>query len=142
MGRLTKGQIVEAAFWLILVAFLFAYSFEFNNEIEIYKYGATLWPRTILLFIALAAIGQLLDQRKNGNTVSSNAMAAAHEDSAQETQYNSLGWYINTFILLALPFIYMTVPDRIIEHLGTPEEGIGKIKIISAVVIFLSLIHI
>jgi len=112
MGRLTKGQIVEAAFWLILVVFFFAYSFEFNNDIEIYKYGATLWPRTILLLIALAAIGQLLDQRRNGDTVSSNAMAAAHEDSAQETQYNSLGWYI------------------------------AKIKIISAVVIFVAYLAI
>ena len=78
MGRLTKGQIVEAAFWLILVVFFFAYSFEFNNDIEIYKYGATLWPRTILLLIALAAIGQLLDQRRNGDTVSSNTMAVSY----------------------------------------------------------------
>jgi len=34
-GRLTNSQIVEGAFWLILVVFFFAYSFEFNNEIEI-----------------------------------------------------------------------------------------------------------
>jgi len=142
MGRLSKSQIVEAAFWLILVAIFFVYSFEFNNDIEIYKYGATLWPRTILLLIALAAIGQLIDQRKNGDTASGNAMAAAHEDSAQETQYNSLSWYINTFILLSLPFIYMTVPDMIIERLGTPEEGVGKIKIISAIVIFLAYLAI
>ncbi len=141
-GKLTNGQIVEAAFWLMLVAFFFAYSFEFNNEIEIYKYGATLWPRTILILMALAAIGQLLDQRKNGDAKAVNAMAAAHEDSAQETEYNSLGWYINTFILLALPFIYMTVPDKIIEHLGTPEEGVAKIKIISAIVIFLAYLAI
>lgn len=137
MGKLTTSQIVEAAFWLVLVVIFFAYSFEFNNEIEIYKYGATLWPRTILLLIALAAIGQLLDQRRHGDTNTGNAMAAAHEDSAQETEYNSLGWYINTFILLSLPFIYMTVPDMIIAKLVTPEEGVAKIKIISATVIFL-----
>ena len=141
-GRLTKSQMVEAAFWLILAAFFFAWSFEFNNEIEIYKYGATLWPRVILLLIALAAIGQLLDQRKNGDAKAANAMAAAHEDSAQQTEYNSLGWYINSFVLLSLPFIYMIVPDRIIEHLATPEEGVAKIKIISAAVIFLAYLAI
>jgi len=32
MGRLTKSQIVEAAFWLILVVFFFAYSFEFKHR--------------------------------------------------------------------------------------------------------------
>ncbi len=136
MGKLTKGQMFEAAFWLLLVAFFFAYSFEFNNNIEIYKYGATLWPRTILLLIALAAIGQLLDHRKNGKTVSSNTMAAAHEDSAQDSTHNSLGWYFNTFLLLALPFIYMTVPDKIIEMQSIPEEGIAKVKFITAAVLF------
>ena len=142
MGRLTKGQMVEAAFWLILAAFFFAYSFEFNNEIEIYKYGATLWPRTILLLIALAAIGQLLDQRKNGNTASDNKMAAAHDDSAQATEYNSLGWYINTFILLSLPFIYMILPDKLISYWGIAEDGEARIKIITAIVLFLAYIAI
>lgn len=142
MGRLTKGQIVEFAFWLILAAFFFAYSFEFNNEIEIYKYGATLWPRTILILIAIAAIGQMLDQRRNGNAASSNTMAAAHEDSAQDTEHNSLGWYINTFLLLCLPFLYMIVPDMIIEKTGTPEEGVAKIKIITGAVLFLAYLAI
>ncbi len=137
MGKLTKGQMVEVAFWLILVAFFFAYSFEFNNEIEIYKYGATLWPRVILLLIAVAAIGQMLDQRKNGDTSSGSKIAAAHEDSAQDSEYNSLGWYINTFVLLALPFIYMTVPDMYIEKSGIPEEGVAKVKIIAGAVLFL-----
>lgn len=140
MGRLTKGQIVEVAFWLILAAFFFAFSFEFNNKIEIYKYGATLWPRTILLLIAIAAIGQMLDQRKNGDTAANNTMAAAHEDSAQDTEYNSLGWYINTFVLLCLPFIYMTVPDMYIERNGIPEEGVAKVKIIAGAILFLAYI--
>ncbi len=142
MGKLTKGQIVEGAFWLILAAFFFAYSFEFNNNIEIYKYGATLWPRVILLLIALAAIGQLLDQRKNGDAASTSKIAAIHEDSAQDSQHNSLGWYINTFILLCLPFAYMIVPDIIIEKTGTPEEGTAKINIICGAVLFLAYIAI
>ena len=142
MGRLTTGHNGEVAFWLILVAIFFAFSFEFNNEIEIYKYGATLWPRTILLLMAVAAIGQFLDQKKNGDTVSSNAMAAAHEDSAQETEHNSLGWYINTFVLLALPFIYMTVTDKLISYFGIAEEGEAKFKIISAAVIFIAYLAI
>ena len=142
MGKLSKGQLVEAAFWLVLVAIFFAYSFEFNNEIEIYKYGATLWPRTILVLIALAAIGQLLDQRKNGNVASSNTMAAAHEDSAQDTELNGIGWYFNTFILLSLPFIYMTLPDLLVKQMAIPEEGVARIKIICAAVLFIAYLAI
>jgi len=142
MHRLTKGHYVELAFWLVLVAVFFAYSFEFNSEIEIYKYGATLWPRTILLLMAIAAIGQFLDQKKNGDTVSSNTMAAAHEDSAQDSTHNSLGWYINTFILLSLPFIYMTGTKWLISALAIPEDGEAKFKIITAAVIFIAYLAI
>ena len=72
MSKLRTGHIVEVAFWLLLVLFFFAYSFEFNQNIEIYKYGAAMWPRAILLLIALAAIGQFLDQRRHGDRSSSN----------------------------------------------------------------------
>ena len=92
--------------------------------------------------MAVAAIGQFPDQKKNGDTVSSNTMAAAHEDSAQETEHNSLGWYINTFLLLALPFVYMTVTDKLISYFGIAEEGEAKFKIISAAVIFIAYIAI
>ena len=59
MGNLKPGHIVEAALWLTLVVVLYIYSFEFDKEIEIYKFGASAWPRAILLLIAIAAIGQL-----------------------------------------------------------------------------------
>ncbi|MGI9311413.1 MAG: hypothetical protein ACR2P7_07770 [bacterium] len=59
MRRMRVGAVVEAALWLSLAAFLYAYSFDFDREIEIYKFGASAWPRAILLLIAIAAIGQL-----------------------------------------------------------------------------------
>ncbi len=45
MGNLRTGHIVEGAIWLSLCLFLFAYSFEFDRDIEIYKFGASAWPR-------------------------------------------------------------------------------------------------
>lgn len=141
MSKLRTGHIVEVAFWLILVLFFFAYSFEFDQQIEIYKYGAAMWPRVILLLIALAAIGQLLDQRRNGDRGGSNTMAKAHEDSAQESDNTSVGWYIATFILLAIPFIYMVLPEKAaslmsITDIAPGEPGIGRVKIICAAVLF------
>lgn len=151
MNRLTTSHIIEVAFWLLLACFFFYHSFEFDKEIEIYKYGATLWPRTILLLIVLAAIGQLLDQRKNGDRASSNTMAAAHEDSAQETEFGGLKWYINTFVLLAIPFIYMNLsgllalplvqsvlPEGFNTSLSVDDPASGQTKIIFAAILFLA----
>ena len=141
MSKLRTGHIVEVAFWLLLVLFFFAYSFEFNQNIEIYKYGAAMWPRAILLLIALAAIGQFLDQRSHGDRSSSNTMAKAHEDSAQDTSNSSLGWYVSTFILLAIPFIYMVLPEKManlmsVTDIAPGEAGIGRVKIVCAAVLF------
>ena len=63
--------MVEAGLWLSLCLFLFIYSFEFNQEIEIYKFGASAWPRAIILLIAIAAIGQLVHHWLRGDESSS-----------------------------------------------------------------------
>lgn len=141
MSKLRTGHIVEVTFWLALVLFFFAYSFEFDKEIEIYRYGAAMWPRAILFLIAVAAIGQVLHQRRKGDASSSNTMSKAHEDSAQDSTNNSLGWYISTFILLLIPFVYMVIPEKVaalmaVEDIAPGEAGIGRVKLICAAALF------
>ena len=137
MSKLKFSHYFEVFFWLLLVLVFFAYSFEFNKDIEIYKYGATLWPRTILLLIALAAIGQFLDQRKNGDKAASNTMAAAHEGPDSNPEHTGLAWYTTTFILLAIPFIYMTIPEKITSVFSVEEAGLGQFKLMCAAVLFI-----
>ena len=101
MGQLKAGHIVEAAIWLCLVVFLFVYSFEFEKEIEIYKFGASAWPRAILLLISIAAIGQLAYHWKNGDGGGSSMVGQATDDgsgeAAVDSSHTSLGWYLQTF---------------------------------------------
>ncbi len=141
MSRLKTSHIVEAAFWLTLVAIFFAYSFEFNKEIEIYKYGATLWPRTILFLMALAAIGQLIDQYKNGDTTSSSKMAAAHEEPEANPEHSGLAWYTSTAIILAIPFVYMNLPEYITGSMNVAEDAreqtLANMKLMCAAGLFI-----
>ena len=57
MGKLTRSHMVETAIWFVIVAVFFGFSFEFDQPIEIYEFGATGWPRVVLLMLLLAAIG-------------------------------------------------------------------------------------
>ena len=127
-GKLEAKHIVEVALWLSLCAFLFVYSFEFDKDIEIYKFGASAWPRAIILLIAIAAIGQFFQHWKRGDEVSSEMLSAAvddgSEEAAQESEHSGLHWYISTFGLLLIPFAYLRVPDWIAALLGI-EEGAG-----------------
>ena len=123
MGNLKTGHLVEAGLWLGLCLFLYIYSFEFDQEIEIYKFGASAWPRTIILLIAIAAIGQLAQQYLRGDESSSDMVSAANDDGAEDTSndsdHNSLKWYLSTFGLIAIPFLYMRIPDWIAEMIGS-----------------------
>ena len=49
LGRLTRTHMVEAAIFLLIFAVFYAFSFEFNQPIEIYIFGATAWPRVVLI---------------------------------------------------------------------------------------------
>ena len=104
-GNLTIGHLIEAGLWLMLCAFLYAYSFQFDREIEIYKFGATAWPRTIILLIAIAAIGQLLYYWKP------NRVTDDDDDDDNARSHVDGKWYLSTFFLLSLPLIYLLLPQ-------------------------------
>ncbi|MEJ2176418.1 MAG: hypothetical protein P8Y12_00355 [Gammaproteobacteria bacterium] len=144
MGNLKTGHIVEAVLWLTLVVVLYVYSFEFDKEIEIYKFGASTWPRAILLLIAIAAIGQLFYHWKTGDGGATTMIGQASEDGAEEaaheSHHDSAKWYAWTFALLAIPFIYMNLPEWIAALMSLEKTGLHSVKLICAallVVIYL-----
>lgn len=119
MGNLKIEHIVDSLLWILLAAFLYAYSFEFDKDIEIYQFGATAWPRAILLLIVIAAIGQLVHQwilsNRKTNDVGETFLAkeAIHENTSSEKRATAVSRHLSTFSLLLLPFVYMVLPGWI-----------------------------
>ena len=68
MGKLTSGQWTEIAIWLAVAALAFGYSFEFDRDIEFYKFGASGWPRVIIAMIFLGAVGQFVQDLRKAKT--------------------------------------------------------------------------
>ncbi len=145
MGKLRPGHLVEAAFWLGLCLFLYIFSFEFERDIEIYKYGATAWPRAIILLMALAAIGQLVHHYLRGDEESSKMISAAVDDGAEEAAHEAhhegVKWYLSTFALLSIPFIYMRVPDWIAGWIDTDQLGLHIAKIVIAAILIAIVVY-
>ncbi len=139
MGKLRIGHLVEAGLWLSLCLFLFVYSFEFDQGIEIYKFGATAWPRTIILLMAIAAIGQLVHHWVRGDESSVQVITAATDDGAElaahEAHHSDLKWYLSTFALLAIPFAYMRVPHWIVALVSADGNAVHTIKILCAAIL-------
>lgn len=131
--------MVEAALWLSLCLFLYIYSFEFDQNIEIYKFGATAWPRAIILLMAIAALGQLAQQWQRGDEATSGFVGAAADDGAEEAAHEAhnegLKWYLSTLALLSIPFIYMRLPDWIASLIGADGSDLHLLRIICAVIL-------
>ena len=125
-GRTTAGHAIEAALWLLLAAFLYALSFRFEREIEIYKYGATAWPRAILLLIAIAAVGQFIYHRQTDTDDAPDAHTGGFDPRR----------FFSTCILLALPFIYMVLPRLLAAPFGD-DAPLNAIKLGAAATLVL-----
>lgn len=105
MGRLTKRHLVEAGIWLLIVAVFYAYSFEFNQVIEIYIFGATAWPRTVLFLLLLATLGNLYHQYKNGSDAQGGIFGAS-DDEGSEALFKDRATLIRMGVILLTPFLF------------------------------------
>lgn len=101
MGRFTRTHLIEAAVFLLIIAIFYAFSFEFNQPIEIYRYGATAWPRVIIGVLLLATIGNIWFQYKHGS--SSQATIGQSED---EADFSDPGMFSRMATVLLTPLVF------------------------------------
>jgi hypothetical protein len=148
MGKLRVGHLVEAGLWLGLCLFLYIFSFDFDRPIEIYKYGASSWPRAIILLMAIAAIGQLAHHWLKGDEASSPLISAAAdaddegaEEAAHDAHHESVKWYLWTFALLAIPFVYMRLPDWVAHSLGAGQTGLHIARVAVAAILTVIVVY-
>jgi hypothetical protein len=108
--RITRGELFEVAFWLAFAAAAFALSFKFDQEIEIYKFGATGWPRVVIVLIVLGALGQLFNDikaRLAGSTRENNAPSPARAGVGP-------GYAFRITAILVAPFVFAFL----LEYIG------------------------
>ncbi|MEL6807731.1 MAG: tripartite tricarboxylate transporter TctB family protein [Pseudomonadota bacterium] len=105
MGRLNKGHLIEAAIFVGIVAIFYAYSFEFNQTIEIYIFGATAWPRVVLFLLLLAAIGNLYHQYRHGSESQGGILGASAEAGSTSLMGDKAALFRMVCVLLT-PFLF------------------------------------
>ncbi|MEM1074195.1 MAG: tripartite tricarboxylate transporter TctB family protein [Pseudomonadota bacterium] len=101
MGRLNRTHLAEAAIFLLVIAVFYAFSFEFNQPIEIYRFGATAWPRVVIGLLLLATLGNIWFQYKHGSAV--QGTIGQSEDKADFSDPSTIPRMI---AILLTPFIF------------------------------------
>lgn len=121
MGKLTRGHLIEAAIWLGFAVFAFIFSFQFDQSIEIYRYGAASWPRAVILIMVLAALGQLYWHWRYGDAGSGTSIGgSSHQDEVQADGESRLHYFIRVGGILGLPIIYAYFMSDIGFYASTP----------------------
>ena len=117
--RFSPGRWLEAAFWLGFAALAYAFTFTFDREIEIYRFGAAGWPRAVIVLLALAALCQLaqaLRGRKGSRPESEEG--TDHEGTAPATRGD--GYRLRVALTLLLPLVYAASLDHTGFYVTTP----------------------
>ena len=119
LGQLTKAHLVEGAAWSLIVVVFFGYSFEFNQSIEIYKFGATGWPRVILLLLLVVTAGNFYYQFRHGSAIQKGRVGIAENDES-ETDYSDPATLLKVAGVLLTPFIFAYLLKPVGMYSGAP----------------------
>ena len=104
MSKLKTSHKVETLIWLTIVVVFFGYSFEFSQEIEIYKFGATGWPRVVLGLLLLVTLGNFLHLYKKGSEAQQGRVGIT--DQEEDISYDGIGSIKKLIAILATPLIF------------------------------------
>ena len=113
MRRLSAGQWFELGFWIVFAAVAYGFSFEFDREIEMFKFGASGWPRVIIALILIAVAGQLLQDMRG-------AVSGDIVEPRPVGTRNELGSMVAVAITLALPILYASLLEYTGYYFTTP----------------------
>ena len=106
------GALVEWAIWLAIAFFFYSQTSRFDEDIASYRFGATGWPRTLAICVAIGATGQMLYRIFRETTPSPVAEALA-EDVSAWTWAQRLG-------ILVLPIVWLWTIPYVGFYVSTP----------------------
>jgi hypothetical protein len=119
MGKLTGGQWFEIVFWTGFATAAYVLSFQFDRDVQMYRFGAAAWPRAVILLILAAAVGQLVADVRARKAA---AAAGALEDGYFRRMADEHGaaFFVRMGITLALPLAYAALLQNTGYYFTTP----------------------
>ena len=104
MRQFTKMHFIESTVWVSLVILLFVFSFEFDKEIEIYKFGAAGWPRAVLGMLLLVIVGNIFHQMRHGDNIQTGRVGVSEDEMSDVDR--TFGSVVTLTLFLLAPLFY------------------------------------
>lgn len=130
MRHFFPGRWIEAAFWLGFAALAYAFTFAFDREIEIYRFGAAGWPRAVILLLALAALCQLVQALRAPEESHPESEEGADRSGAAPATRGDGYYRLRVALTLLLPLAYAASLDHTGFYVTTPFFLAGYLFVI------------
>jgi hypothetical protein len=112
-----RGLWIEFGIWLLIVTGAFAMTFQFDDPIQGYRYGATAWPRAIILAIAVIAVVQFLVRIRKASARRDTVSEAPAPGPSEAGDRKSV---VKVILAFGLPLVYLMCLPRTGFYLTTP----------------------
>jgi hypothetical protein len=122
-GKPKLTLCLEWGFWVALAAAGYWLTFEFDEPLDIYRFGASGWPRFILVCIVIGATVQLiLGLQKGRGSAAAPEVDDAPTDEAADEEEGDAGRPISPILvgIFVLPLVYLLLLPRTGFFLTTP----------------------
>ena len=109
--------LVESGIWIAIVAIMWVYSYSFERELEIYRWGTVSWPRGVFLIVLVVALLSLLSSwraMRRGAHLSEEIGAQHYE------MERGLGAALRIAGTFLLPLLYLWLLPRTGYYVTTP----------------------
>ena len=119
--RKSTSVTVEGLIWITIACAAFVLTYQFNEPLPQYRYGASGWPRTLILAIAVFAIIQVvwsvfLSRRKG--VIAESEVQISEPLSTDST--GSATTYLKRIGAFVIPLLYLFLMPRAGFYIVTP----------------------
>ena len=108
--------MIETGLWIALAVLAFVFSQSFAQNIEIYRFNATGWPRAIIVLILIAIAANLYQTWRHG----SESRVMLGNDGEEETQPLTPLSIARIGTMLLLPIVYAFLLPTVGFYILTP----------------------
>ena len=120
MARLTGGQWFEIVFWISFAATAYLLTFQFDREVQMYRFGAAAWPRMVILVILAAAVGQFITDLRVRKAAEARGVELDAGYFRKMADEHGAPVFVRMGITLALPLVYAALLQNTGYYFTTP----------------------
>ncbi len=118
--RELRGSILETVLWFVLAIIAFALTYQFNEPLPQYRFGATAWPRTLIFLLAIFALFELFSKYRKIINKDAQVQGKKNKGIIFDIINSDLLTNIKRLATFFLPILYLLLMPRLGYYAITP----------------------